>query len=302
MDSATANLLLGKEFQDLSPEVAYLYLLLRSDICLGVTEICQSQKTAGALVCGFEKEFLAEKLKCTAITLDRLLDELRKRRLIRLLEIDSIGVLQLGLIQSGEYKWFIEDRNYWTMGSKKSTVEIIKEMVAETRLARAERSRLSCQPRNMRVPEEIRDQIKEKLGIRKATNPNSIRAYFREKHINKWGIGPAKVEGIPEYQVAAKETGMVKHGLSVVGDNIEKFKLLLDFMFENWEAIQKFFDKPEYERPSWNMLASKKFLAVILAWQQRGVPERKESLYSDHGNRASDTSVSPNEGWGDAIS
>jgi hypothetical protein len=267
MDNQFLALILSDKLRELQPDVAYVYILLRSDIHLGHTGISVLHRGFDRQVSGLSVQSIAQNLHSSEESVRRCLEDLCKRRWVKKYD----DGYQLG----ADSKWYVDvPFGEKTRTKEHSAIDLVRKAAREgaDHIKEMERRRLAAP-----VEDAIKREILDGVVNVSSKDRTVVIERFQSLYSAKFGGNPEVRKAKSKRSYNAQVTSYVSRGIVAFGYNVGRLCELIDFMFDNWTDIRSSRITAKV-KPDWSLLGSKTFWRKIELVEIHGV-----EYFSDYG-------------------
>jgi len=299
----------SRELRDATKEATVAYLVLRADILSNECEVTKRAKLDNLLVSGLDVQMIARLTALSELTIERILDEMIKRRWLTKNEAYGKVLCCLGEIKDFELKFYLDDlvkneksepepEKSEVKSEALSPSEIIRRKLAESRALVSSKEEAPPKP-----PRELSEDTRTKIArtVMDSLEETPIRAkdivqLFAAKYEKKYGEPcPLITEG---------ERGN-PHAVTYVyvgraikwSKSAKQVYEVVEFMFENWDKIKSGLGLDG--RPTFNMIGSSKLWPRFVCCKTEGIPtpKTKTVVKETVTHRFDPTKPAPETGW-----
>ena len=255
MDDGIAKLLHERA---VPPTTLLLYLYMRADIARNSTPAVRLYKSSGQLVSGLDVPDMAVRVGEPALTIERRLQDLRRRGWIRA----EGDFWMLGVVDRDEHELL------WLVDTKDE--EVASDAVAKVKARAAKDSEeIDKAERRAKINKDTAKDLTKTavMGPEKKAVPR-LRKRFANHYWEQYS------ERLPELDGNAamkKSNAQLARVLEWCAKDEAEVAALIDFLFARWGALRKALHVPA-ERPSIGLLATKLIFAKVREWNAAGIP------------------------------
>jgi hypothetical protein len=253
----------SREFAQASKDAVCVYMMLRRDIGISSSEFIKRSKVAGVLASGVDAERLSDWVGLPKVTVERVLDELVKRRWLKKI---PAGV-SLGTVRDLEPEWFLDSILESTSVDELGLPDALKSVEKLRRKVEEDRKKITT------LREGTKAKVTAKLGFAKdAVRPKDILRKYMSLYSEKFGVEAPLVEsGVRDNKFAVSYV-YIGRALKWSASPDEVLEVL-KFVFDNWDDIRSSLGIDG--RPTLNMFGSSKLYPRFTSFLTQGIPKRR---------------------------
>ena len=261
---------LSDSVREASNDAIVLYLIMRADACVCETAVAKNAKKNSQLACGFSVDVLSTRSGLPVPTVQRLCDELVKRKWIRK-EVaggSNEKVFCLGVVEDFKLKWFCDDAKAPVAAPPKPEPTAAELIAAKLAKDKREKKSLAVETKKKLVAAAFEETMKES---RKITS-TQIRRLFEDLYKAKYGVECPLVEEGMKSNPRQVTYVYINRALKWSKDPQQVLDVI-KFVFKNWEKIKLVTGLDG--RPTFNLVGSSKVWPRFVSFFEEGIPERK---------------------------
>lgn len=285
----------------LTNDALVVYLVLRTDVELGETDTAKLLKGRGELTSGLSVQSIALKSRLSALTVQRVLNDLERLEWIKICKVAEDTRYNIGLIHEFECVWHVDA---WLAVGKPSvepdlsTTASVSDMIRGL-LKEREAKREAIVGPPVRLSEEgKRRLLHDTIGEVSTGNSTKVLKHFEGVYKAKFKDTPLGFYSATLHRIDPKMYAYAKRVLEWCAGDVDNVCGLISWAFDNWEHLSSVCGLTG--KPTFGILSTKGFFEKFMRYREFGLPLEGRVKDKDGVATRADTAKiadAPDVGW-----